>query len=114
MNQKQNLSIVQARGYNKRKRINKIKYLPILIFFAIICIAMWCFFTKIYSNFKGGSILGGKTGYTPEAGQCLASLAIKGGKYYILVTAGANGDNKTQKLHIDDAFTIYSSILFMN
>jgi len=62
------------------------------------------------SNFKGGSILGGKTGYTPEAGQCLASLAIKEGKYYILVTAGANGDNKTQKLHIDDAFKIYSAI----
>lgn len=62
------------------------------------------------SNFKGGSILGGKTGYTPEAGQCLASLAIKDGKYYILVTAGANGDNKTQKLHIDDAFTIYSAV----
>lgn len=62
------------------------------------------------SNLKGGYILGGKTGYTPEAGQCLASLAIKDGKYYILVTAGANGDNKTQKLHIDDAFKIYSAI----
>jgi D-alanyl-D-alanine carboxypeptidase (penicillin-binding protein 5/6) len=68
-------------------------------------------FSKIgNSNFKGGSILGGKTGYTPEAGQCLASLAVKEGKYYILVTAGANGDNKTQKLHIDDAFTIYNAI----
>lgn len=62
------------------------------------------------SNFKDGYILGGKTGYTPEAGQCLASLAIKEEKYYILITAGANGDNKTQKLHIDDAFTIYSAI----
>jgi D-alanyl-D-alanine carboxypeptidase (penicillin-binding protein 5/6) len=68
-------------------------------------------FSKIDSpNFKGGSILGGKTGYTPEAGQCLASLAVKDEKYFILVTAGADGDSKTQKLHIDDAFAIYSAI----
>lgn len=36
-----------------------------------------------------GRILGGKTGYTGEAGLCLASLAEVKGREYILVTAGA-------------------------
>ncbi len=68
-------------------------------------------FSRIESpDFSGGSILGGKTGYTPEAGQCLASLAVKNNKYYILVTSGADGDSRTQKLHIDDAFKIYGAI----
>lgn len=31
----------------------------------------------------GGKILGGKTGYTVEAGLCLASLAQKNGREYI-------------------------------
>lgn len=68
-------------------------------------------FSRIDSpNFKGGYIIGGKTGYTPEAGQCLASLAIKNERYYILVTSGADGDSRTQKFHIDDAFIIYDAI----
>lgn len=58
----------------------------------------------------GGDIIGGKTGYTTEAGQCLASLANIGGKEYILVTAGAAGDPKTENLHIQDAITVYSQI----
>jgi len=68
-------------------------------------------FSKMDSaDFDSGSILGGKTGYTNEAGQCLASLAEKDGERFILVTCGAPGDNKTQKLHIDDAFTVYTAI----
>ena len=43
----------------------------------------------------GVTLLGGKTGFTDQAGQCLASLAACGGKEYILVTAGAPGDNST-------------------
>lgn len=58
----------------------------------------------------GGDIIGGKTGYTTEAGQCLASLANIGGKEYILVTAGAAGDPKTENLHIQDAITVYSQL----
>lgn len=73
------------------------------------------FYSTLFSNadsteFDGGMILGGKTGFTGEAGQCLASFAVKDGNKYILVTSGAIGDNKTQKLHIDDAFTVYSAI----
>lgn len=76
------------------------------------------YYSTLFSNmssgyFHGGSILGGKTGYTEEAGQCLASLAKKEGRCYILVTCGAQGapkNRKTQNLHIDDAITIYTAI----
>jgi D-alanyl-D-alanine carboxypeptidase (penicillin-binding protein 5/6) len=68
-------------------------------------------FSKTASaDFPGGTILGGKTGYTAEAGQCLASLAETGGESYILVTCGAPGDNNTQTLHIDDAKAVFAAI----
>lgn len=54
----------------------------------------------------GGQILGGKTGYTDEAGLCLASYAEIEGREYILVTAGAFGSS-TDVWHIQDALTIY-------
>jgi len=43
------------------------------------------------SGFEGGTILGGKTGYTQDAGRCLASIAEKDGELFILVTSGATG-----------------------
>lgn len=55
-------------------------------------------------------ILGGKTGYTGEAGLCLASLAQIGNKEYILLTAGACGDTTTQPYHILDAVQVYEHI----
>lgn len=58
----------------------------------------------------GGAILGGKTGYTEEAGLCLASLAEVNGKEYILVTAKANGTHQTEQFHILDARNVYSQI----
>ena len=57
----------------------------------------------------GGEILGGKTGYTDEAGLCLASFAVIDGREYILVTAGAAG-NTGQPLHVQDAVTIYNRL----
>lgn len=66
------------------------------------------------SDYANCSILGGKTGYTDEAGQCLASLAEKNGTRYILVTCGAPGDKKTQNLHIEDAFSVYAAITATN
>lgn len=60
----------------------------------------------------GVSLLGGKTGYTHEAGQCLVSLAEAGGNGYILITAGAYPEDPlTQLFHIEDARGIYSSFL---
>lgn len=61
---------------------------------------------KIYK----GKIMGGKTGYTDEAGLCLASLADVEGREYILVTAHAKGTHETEPYHIKDAVSIYDRI----
>ncbi|MDR2355165.1 MAG: serine hydrolase [Clostridiales Family XIII bacterium] len=46
-------------------------------------------FARIESDsFAGGRILGGKTGWTYPAGQCLASLAEKNENHYIFVSVG--------------------------
>ncbi|MGE7930478.1 D-alanyl-D-alanine carboxypeptidase family protein [Lysinibacillus xylanilyticus] len=57
-----------------------------------------------------GAILGGKTGYTPEAGLCLASIIEKDGKQYIFITTNANGQAWTPPFHIDDALMAYDAI----
>lgn len=59
------------------------------------------------SSVTGGKIMGGKTGYTGEAGHCLASFAEIEGVEYILVTAGAI-DGTTP--HITDAVTVYNRL----
>lgn len=55
----------------------------------------------------GGKIMGGKTGYTGEAGHCLASFAEIEGVEYILVTAGAAEGTAP---HITDAVTVYNRL----
>lgn len=62
------------------------------------------------SAVNGGEIEGGKTGYTSDAGQCLASLAVINDKEYILVTAGAQGSASTEPYHILDAIQVYNQI----
>lgn len=57
----------------------------------------------------GGKILGGKTGYTSEAGLCLASFAEIEGREYILVTAGAFSSTG-EALHVQDAVTVYNRV----
>jgi D-alanyl-D-alanine carboxypeptidase (penicillin-binding protein 5/6) len=61
-------------------------------------------------NIIDGEILGGKTGYTDEAGLCLASLARVGKQEYILITTGAKGNHYSQQYNITDAFYVYESI----
>lgn len=56
---------------------------------------------------SNGMILGGKTGYTDQAGLCLASLAKINGREYILVTGGADGDHNSKPYHMLDAVKIY-------
>lgn len=69
-------------------------------------------FKYLYStNTDYGIILGGKTGYTKEAGLCLATLAQKGDKQYILITAGANGNLRNEQYNIIDAVNIYNNYL---
>lgn len=67
-------------------------------------------FSKISSSsVQGGQILGGKTGYTEKAGLCLATLSVIDGNEYILITAGAPGDHKSEQYHVLDAFTVYNT-----
>lgn len=68
-------------------------------------------FEKLNSpSITGGKILGGKTGYTDEAGLCLASLAEEGKQEYILVTAGAKGNHQSEQYNITDALAVYNSL----
>lgn len=61
-------------------------------------------------EFRGGKLMGGKTGYTSEAGLCLASLAEIDGKEYTLVTMGADGSHATSPFHIMDAKKVYETL----
>ncbi|MDR2930604.1 MAG: hypothetical protein LBV06_06860 [Propionibacteriaceae bacterium] len=62
----------------------------------------------VYPDF---TLLGAKTGHTEHSGQCLASLAEKNGRRYVLVTAGADTiDNLTDLKHLADAVTVYSAV----
>jgi D-alanyl-D-alanine carboxypeptidase (penicillin-binding protein 5/6) len=64
------------------------------------------FYNLAIQSLNGGSVLGGKTGFTDEAGQCLASLAEKDGKKLIMVTGGA----ETRMEYIDDAYRAYGAV----
>lgn len=73
------------------------------------------FYNTMFENLSdpsitGGKILGGKTGYTDEAGLCLASLAKQGEHEYILITAGAKGNHKSEQYNITDALNVYNSL----
>jgi len=66
-------------------------------------------FSRLGNNeLENGEILGGKTGYTGEAGHCLASYAVVDGVEYILVTAGSMDESK--KGAVEDAVSIYNQI----
>mgnify|MGYP000787493623 CR=1 FL=1 len=68
-------------------------------------------FSEMDSSYvEGGRILGGKTGYTDEAGLCLASIAEIDGEIYVLITAGAQGSHYTEPFHIYDALKLYGNI----
>ncbi|MBR5754504.1 MAG: D-alanyl-D-alanine carboxypeptidase [Erysipelotrichaceae bacterium] len=56
-------------------------------------------------------VLGGKTGYTPEAGQNLIVLYRYESRPYLLVTAGAMGSNpRKQYWHFEDALKIFELV----
>lgn len=57
-----------------------------------------------------GKILGGKTGYTPNAGLCLASMAEINGNKYIQVSTHASGKNALSSNHIKDAIKVYNRL----
>ena len=55
-------------------------------------------------------IMGGKTGTTTPAGQCLASYCVIDEREFILVTLGAFGYSGEEHFNADDAMTLYSLI----
>ena len=56
------------------------------------------------------AIVGGKTGYTPEAGLCLASLLEKNGHYFLLITTNATGNIRVEPLHVQDALRVHEAL----
>lgn len=66
-------------------------------------------YTAIKYNYKNDYILGAKTGYTDDAGKCLASIAYEQNNdiLYLLVTTGAN-TSTDDAYHIKDATNIYT------
>lgn len=70
------------------------------------------FYSTMFKNLSDttvidGKIMGGKTGFTSEAGCCLASFAEIDDIEYILVTAGAY---QAGTPHIDDAVKLYNRL----
>jgi len=63
------------------------------------------------TEFSGGEMIGGRTGFTNAAGRCLASLATNGVDDFILITFGADSYAADQTAHIADAFAIYDYFL---
>lgn len=62
--------------------------------------------------FAWGDIIGGKTGYTQEAGLNLTTLAKdNNNNEYILITMGAPGSPNTEPFHFFDAYTLYEHYL---
>ncbi len=61
-------------------------------------------------SLQNGTFLGGKTGYTEEAGLCLASLAEIEGELYLLISAGANGNPSTEQFNLSDAKKLYNQL----
>ncbi len=72
------------------------------------------FYSTLFNNVEDphvteGILLGGKTGFTNEAGLCLASYARIGGQDYIFVTAGAPAGTGNP-LHVEDAMNVYERV----
>ena len=63
---------------------------------------------KLLWSYEG--MVGGKTGYTDEAGLCLASEAIVNGRKYIAITVNAEGNHNTEPFHVNDAFYLYNQL----
>lgn len=61
--------------------------------------------------FEGGQIIGGKSGYTPEAECCLISIAkLNNGHFYMFISAKAPGQPGIEHYHINDAKAVYTQV----
>ncbi|MEG1526330.1 MAG: D-alanyl-D-alanine carboxypeptidase family protein [Erysipelotrichaceae bacterium] len=57
-------------------------------------------------NYRADYIKGGKTGFTPEAGMCLASISEKDGTKYLAITT-ENGHDNLKPYNVIDAVHMY-------
>ena len=65
-----------------------------VLLFIVVCLNY-----EINGSWDEGEIVGGKTGYTDEAGLCLASEAIVNGRKYIAITVNAEGNHNTEPFY---------------
>ena len=65
------------------------------------------------TEFEGGKILGGMTGFTTPAGLCLASLATNGTHEFALITFGAP-TTEAVPAHVQDALALYEYFLSLD
>lgn len=69
-------------------------------------VSQWRYKGYLYTN-----CLGGKTGSTPEAGNCLVTAAADGDKYYIAVVLGAevinNSDGTVDRMQFTESRRLY-------
>lgn len=65
-------------------------------------------------NQEDFEIIGGKSGTTYKAGQCWATLGVKGGQEYILIVMGAPlediSDSDADMMQLDDSIKLYERI----
>ncbi|MEG0250641.1 MAG: serine hydrolase [Peptostreptococcus sp.] len=68
------------------------------------------FRSTLFEKTDSNLILGGKTGYTTQAGNCLSTYSKINGVEYILVTMNANGKSSRDKIAVRDAENIYQVV----
>lgn len=62
-------------------------------------------------SFRGGEIIGGKSGYTLEAECCLVSVAkLDNDHLYMFISAKASGEPMEDHNHVNDAIHIYEEV----
>ena len=74
------------------------------------------FVSTVYRGFEANDIefdglLGGKTGFTGDAGLCLATFAELEGREYMLITLGAGNGSNYPQYHFLDAEKLYSAFV---
>ena len=63
-----------------------------------------------YEMLTRSYFVGGKTGFTEEAGVCLASVAEHNGTEYLLITLGAGDGTNKERWHVRDAVAIFDAL----
>lgn len=72
------------------------------------------FLKRSMLNIDKNYIKYGKTGYTQAAGLCLVSSGEVNNKEYIVVTAHADGNSKTEQYNLKDTEKIYNKLKFLD